>query len=92
MLPRLLATALLLAAAGCADDRVIIRLCDDGYLDADQLCLDGTPRTYAIGIDPVALRSADFDGDGLSDVLIAGLGTEGVAAELRLSEGATLGE
>ncbi len=92
MLRHLLATALLLTAASCGDDRVIIRLCDDGYLDADQVCLDGTPRTYAIGIDPIALRSADFDGDGLGDVLIAGLGADGVAAELRLSEGSTLGE
>ncbi len=92
MLCRLFAFALLFAVAGCADDRVVVRLCNDGFLDADQVCFDGTPRTYAIGIDPVALRSADFDGDGLGDVLIAGLSADGVAAELRLSEGSALGE
>jgi len=77
---------------GCNDDNVLVRLCDDGVLDPDQVCLEGTPRTYPIAVEPVALRSADFDDDGLDDVLIAGLSVDGVAGELRLSKGATLGE
>jgi len=77
---------------GCNEDRVVVRLCDDGFLDPDQVCLEGTPRTYPIAVEPVALRSADFDDDGLDDVLIAGLDVDGVAGELRLSDGATLGE
>lgn len=77
---------------GCNEDRVVVRLCDDGFLDPDQVCLGGDPRTYPIGVDPVALRSADFDDDGLDDVLIAGIDVDGVAGELRLSDGASLGE
>ncbi len=95
MVCRSIALALALGCVGlvgCNEDRVVVRLCDDGFLDPDQVCLEGTPRTYPIGVDPIALRSADFDDDGLDDVLIAGLDVDGVAGELRLSDGATLGE
>ncbi|MCA9660844.1 MAG: VCBS repeat-containing protein [Myxococcales bacterium] len=87
-----LALALPLAGSGCADERVVVNLCDDGYLDPDQVCLGGAPRSYPIAVDPVALRAADFDSDGLADVLVAGLSPAGVAGELRLSAGAGLGE
>lgn len=93
-LPRARSLVLALAALGlgCSDDRVVVNLCNDGVIDADQVCLGSPPRAYTIGLDPIALRVADFDDDGLADVLVTGLDAEGVSGELRLSEGVSLGE
>ncbi|MCA9636298.1 MAG: hypothetical protein KC420_09765, partial [Myxococcales bacterium] len=93
-LPRARSLVLALAALGlgCSDDRVVVNLCNDGVIDADQVCLGSPPRAYTIGLDPIALRVADFDDDGLADVLVTGLNAEGVSGELRLSEGVSLGE
>ena len=48
---------------------MVVNLCNDGVIDADQVCLGSPPRAYTIGLDPIALRVADFDDDGDLDLL-----------------------
>lgn len=78
-----LAASLALAAPGCADD------CGDGEYHDGEVCLQDQALEVSPGVDgPLALRAADFDGDGADDVLVLGAGASGVAGALRLGDGA----
>lgn len=79
----LLVAAALVAAPGCADD------CGDGEYRDGEICLQEQVLEVSPGVEgPLALRAADFDGDGADDVLVIGAGGAGVAGALHLGDGA----
>lgn len=71
-----------LALPACADD------CGDGEYHDGEICLQDQALEVSPGVDgPLALRAADFDGDGHDDVLVIGAGAAGVTGSLRLGDG-----
>lgn len=83
--PRGLVLAMLvlgLVPLGCVDRAIHDRICGDGRRSAGELCLgQGERREVAVeGLAPLALRVADFDGDGHADVMVLGLSPAGGVA------------
>lgn len=71
------ALAIVAGASGCVDRVLYPRTCGDGHAVAGEACFaDGGDR-YEVPFTPVALRLAEFDGDGNLDVLVLGVDTEG---------------
>lgn len=78
------------AASGCVDRAIHESVCGDGRLSRGELCLgEGDRSTLTIAsLAPLALRVADFHGDGPPDLMV--LGTDavgGVTARLWLGDG-----
>lgn len=87
---RLLCAALLVPTTACVERVIRERICGDGRLSRGEVCLGEGPRsTLAIdSLAPLALRVADFDGDGPVDLMV--LGTDaagGVTARLWPGDG-----
>jgi hypothetical protein len=71
---------LAVTATGCVERVIHDRLCGDGRLSRGEVCLgEGTRSTLTIdSLAPLALRVADFDGDGPPDLMVLGTDTAGV--------------
>jgi FG-GAP-like repeat len=81
---------LALAASGCVERLIHDRLCGDGRLSRGEVCLgEGTRSSLTIeSLAPLALRVADFDGDGPPDLMVLGTDAAGVVtARLWLGDG-----
>lgn len=77
-----LAAALALGLPACGDG------CDDDEYRDGEICFAEDPLRPEPGVDgPLALRAADFDGDGTSDLLVVGAGESGVAGALLRGDG-----
>ena len=88
--PRWVALALgsLTGLAGCVDRVLYPRSCGDGHVVAGEACFGDDVDRYDVPFTPVALRVAEFDGDGNLDVLVLGVDTErGVVAAMGLGTG-----
>ncbi|MEZ4452351.1 MAG: VCBS repeat-containing protein [Nannocystaceae bacterium] len=83
-LARVVAVGATLSAllGACSDDDVVVFSCDDGVVDGDQVCFEGEAQAITLDAEPIALRVADFDGDGLADALVTGLTGEGLVGAL----------
>ena len=68
------------AAPGCVERVIHEHLCGDGRLTRGEVCLgEGTRSTVTIdSLAPLALRVADFDGDGPPDLMVLGTDAAGV--------------
>ncbi len=51
--------------------------CDDGIAVRGEACFTDEPELLAFGFTPIALRVAPFDSDGIADVLVTGVDTQG---------------
>jgi len=71
---------LAVAAAGCVDRAIHEHVCGDGRLSRGEVCLgEGDHSTVTIdSLAPLALRVADFDGDGPPDLMVLGTDAAGV--------------
>lgn len=77
-----LAAAIAAIAGACGDDGVVVFTCEDGSIDADQVCLAEGALAIQLAGEPLALRVADFDGDGRDDALVTGLSAGALAGAL----------
>lgn len=71
-----------LALTGCSDD------CGDGEYHDAQICFN----EHVLEVSPeaagaLALRAADFDADGLDDLLVVGAESGNITTDLRLADG-----
>lgn len=72
----------MLGAPGCGDD------CGDGEYRDDEICFNRRALAVEPGLaEPLALRTGDFDGDRVDDVLVIAAGASGVQAALHLGDG-----
>jgi len=70
-----------LAVANYSDNSIGVRLClDDGTF--------GRNDTYAVGLNPTAVKYADFNGDKWADLVTANSGTNTVSVLINLGYGA----
>lgn len=79
---------------GCAERLYPDTDCGDAEQEPGEVCFDGDHETIDVPFEPLAVRVAPFDGDGLSDILVTGLDDEGLvvgALSLTQPDGA-LGE
>lgn len=79
--PTMAALAVLaVSAPGCVERVIHDRQCGDGRLWRGEVCLgEGTRSTVTIdSLAPLALRVADFDGDGPPDLMVLGTDVAGV--------------
>ncbi|MCY0995074.1 VCBS repeat-containing protein [Nannocystis sp. ILAH1] len=77
-----LAACAALASTGCSDD------CGDGeYHDAEICFKEHVLEVQSEAANPLALRSGDFDGDGVDDVLVIGAAAGTITTDLRLGDG-----
>jgi hypothetical protein len=69
-----------MVVANSGDNTVTVRLClDNGTF--------GVANSYAVGLQPVAVRTADFNGDGFEDIVVANFGTNTVSVLMNLGYG-----
>src|SRR5690606_34696351 len=80
--PALVGLVLVLVAPGCVERLIREQVCGDGRLAPGEVCLgQGLRSTVTIDtLAPLALRAADFDGDGRPDLMVLGLGPAGGVA------------
>jgi hypothetical protein len=77
-----LAACAALASTGCSDD------CGDGEWHDAEICFDEhVLEVQSEAASPLALRSGDFDGDGVDDVLVIGAAAGTITTDLRLGDG-----
>jgi hypothetical protein len=71
---------LAVAAAGCVERVIHDRICGDDRLSRGEVCLgEGDRSTVTIdSLAPLALRVADFDGDGPPDLMVLGTDAAGL--------------
>lgn len=68
----------LAVVGGCVDRLLVPIACDDGELVRGEACFSGDHEQLELGFEPLALRTAEFDRNGVPEVLITGLDAAGV--------------
>ena len=77
-----------LVTTACAERVIDFTACRDGFLEAGEVCFSEATVPLRSDIEPVALRVADFDGDGHQDALVLGTMASGpVAGQLLPGDG-----
>jgi hypothetical protein len=77
----------LTATLGCVDRRIGLVDCEDGYLQAGEVCLGDAGDLRRADFQPLAMQVADFDGDEHLDVLMLGVVEWSVTSVLMPGDG-----